>query len=161
MMTIMSHQPARAGSPARLGQLTHPLTSSWDLWSPRLTRILQDFAVFFIMSGLFEGNRKVNQNTTWFAEGSFVYLPVCASLRREQENMGTCPLLHLARVFCHPSFHWLPTIQPTTTHPPYYQPTCLPVVFLQSSVFGLSVCPPPFLRHSSRHILTQTYSVKD
>ena len=113
------------------------------------------------MSGLFEGNRKVNQNTTWFAEGSFVYLPVCASLRREQENMGTCPLLHLARVFCHPSFHWLPTIQPTTTHPPYYQPTCLPVVFLQSSVFGLSVCPPPFLRHSSRHILTQTYSVKD
>ena len=43
MMTIMSHQPARAGSPASLGQLTHPLTSSWDLWSPRLTRILRFF----------------------------------------------------------------------------------------------------------------------
>ena len=43
MMTIMSHQPARGGSPARLGQLTHPLTSSWDLWSPRLTRILRFF----------------------------------------------------------------------------------------------------------------------
>ena len=43
-----------------------------------------------------------------------------------------------------------------TTNPPAYQ-----LFFLQSSVFGLSVCPPPFLRHSSRHILTQTYSVKD
>ena len=51
MMTIMSHQPARGGSPARLGQLTHPLTSSWDLWSPRLTRILQDFAVFLSCQG--------------------------------------------------------------------------------------------------------------
>ena len=51
MMTIMSHQPARGGSPARLGQLTHPLTSSWDLWSPRLTWILQDFAFFLSCQG--------------------------------------------------------------------------------------------------------------
>ena len=59
-----------------------------------------------------------------------------------------------------------PLVDHHSTHPPYYQPTCLPVAFLQSSVFGLSVCPPPFLRHSSRHILTPTgqelpYSVKD
>ena len=87
---------------------------------PVVSQAHQDFAFFFIMSGLFEGNRKGYQNTPWFAEGSFVCLPVCASLRREQENMGTCPLLHLARVFCHPSFHWLTIIQPThhTTNPP-------------------------------------------
>ena len=143
MMTIMSHQPARAGSPARLGQLTHPLTSSWDLWSPGLTRILQDFAFFFIMSGLFEGNRK--GDLTKIRHGllrdlSFVFLFVLLS---DVSRKIWTPVHSSTRL---ESF----VIQVSTGCPPFnppptmLQPTCSPVAIFTMRSFWAFCLPTTF-----------------
>ena len=145
MMTIMSHQPARAGSPARLGQLTHPLTSSWDLWSPGLTRILQDFA-FFIMSGLFEGNRK--GNLTKIRHGllrdlSFVFLFVLLSdvSRKIWAPVHSSTWLESFVIQVSTS---CPPFNPPPNHPSCSQPTCSPVALFTMHSFWAFCLPTTF-----------------
>ena len=133
-MTIMSHQPARAGSPARLGQLTHPLTSSWDLWSPRLTRILQDFAFFLSCQGCSEAIEKATKIRHGLLRNlSFVFLFVLLSdvSRKIWAPVHSSTWLDLLS-------SKFPLVDHHSTHPPYYR-----VVFLTGPPLKMSLDWPP------------------